>query len=106
MKALAKRARVVGLLMMLLATPMAVAALEDCAGSINAGWGTGFLVGQHTETTVIETRWSSYGGEFTRFGFAGGGNRTITRIVTYNVGTYQMADGSTIHVRCDTLQQV
>ena len=105
MKVPVRRAGVLTLLGLFLLVP-GLKALGDCASNISSGEGdeplTGYLTGQRTET-VTTTQTFSAGYNRT---LSGGYQYQRTTTTTYSVGTYQMSDGSTKQVRCDTYTYV
>ena len=106
MKAMVWRVGAIVLVLALMLVP-GVQATSDCADYISSGGGdeplSGTLVGQQTRTLTTQQSFSgTYGTPVVRGTYTY--NRSFS--TTYNVGTYQMSDGSTITVRCDTYQRV
>ena len=102
MKAIAKRAGVITMLVAVLAA-WPLAAMTNCVQFISSGGDdapkTGYLVGDYQQTTTKTFSWS-----YTNFGGTFGGSSTITQ--SYTVGIYQMSDGSRQTLRCDNYTTV
>lgn len=86
----------------LLAVPAAVEAQSECAEYISGHSGnpiTGELIGSQLRTETITVS-GGVSGSAGGVGGNAGGSRTIT--ISYNVGFYQMSNGDTYEVRCDS----
>jgi hypothetical protein len=96
---------VVLLVAMLLGGPLT--ADSGCAQFITTGDddapNSGWLVGESTVSTSVTTRFS---GAMTFMTVGGTYEGSRTRTESYSVGTYQMEDGTTVTVRCDTYTRV
>jgi len=102
MKQLARRAGVLTLVALFLVVP-GLWALGECGPSISSSSSdsplTGELKGQRMVTT---TRTSSFQSSLTGKIVGGSYSLTNTTTTVYWVGVYQMSDGTTREVRCDT----
>ena len=102
MKAVARRAGVITVLGLLVLVP-GLHALGECASQISSGEDdeplTGRLVG---ERTVSYSSGYTFNGSFGNPTITGSFTYQRTSTTSYNVGVYEMSDGTSKEVRCDT----
>ena len=91
----------------LIVSVSALAGMTNCLMYISSGGDdrplTGYLVGESTRSsTTTKSYVSSWSYKF----FGGTYSYSTTLTETYNLGQYQMSDGTIQQIRCDTYQKV
>ena len=108
MRKLAKRAGVLALVAMVLSIESVAGAIA-CADYITSAADdvpmTGTLIGEKTVTTTTTTS-RGFSWSWLNFGGAFNGSSTVTNAETYEVGYYQMSNGSIQTIRCDGYTRV